>query len=163
MFDRKKVHVSKPSSAFHPVLAHKHGKPPEFIKSLLRRQPKQHHFPQEPMDFGAWTNLSLSRKVNGKHFGEQPLLTKPAPEPDSYWVRFSRWTSILRRTRSMIKPKVLYLSSFLSFQDWSTNRGTFEGENQLTFLWFLQPVWMNDQCLPVYTNGKCGPSPANSW
>ena len=40
-------------------------------------------------------------------FGEQPLLTtidQPAAEPDSYWVRFPD-NSILRRTRSMIKPR----------------------------------------------------------
>ena len=33
---------------------------------------------------------------------------QPAAEPDSYWVRFPD-NSILRRTRSMIKPRSLYL------------------------------------------------------
>ena len=38
-------------------------------------------------------------------FGEQPLsVNQPAAEPDSYWVRFPD-NSILRRTRSMIKPR----------------------------------------------------------
>ena len=39
-------------------------------------------------------------------FGAQPLLTQPAAEPDSYWVRFPD-NSILIRTRSMIKPRSL--------------------------------------------------------
>ena len=37
-------------------------------------------------------------------FGEQPLFDQPAAEPNSYWVRFPD-NSILRRTRSMIKPR----------------------------------------------------------
>ena len=57
-------------------------------------------------------------------FGEQPLSDQPAAEPDSYWVRFPD-DSILRRTRSMIKPRSL--PSHFELQAKAQQRN-FEGE-----------------------------------
>ena len=44
------------------------------------------------------------KEVNGNVWGGTATVDQPAAEPDSYWVRFPD-TSILRRTRSMIKPR----------------------------------------------------------
>ena len=45
------------------------------------------------------------KEVNGNVW-KTAIVDQPASEPDSYWVRFPD-NSILRRTRSMIKPRSL--------------------------------------------------------
>ena len=59
------------------------------------------------------------REVNGNVW-RTATVDQPAAEPDSYWVRFPD-DSILRRTRSVIKPRSLLL--ILSFR-LKHNRGT---------------------------------------
>ena len=75
--------------------------PPEFMKSCLGGSLP---LPQKPWNWSL-DNLSLSRKVNG-NIWRTATVDQPAAEPDSYWVRFPD-DSILRRTRSMIKPRSL--------------------------------------------------------
>ena len=60
---------------------------------------------------------------------------QPAAEPDSYWVRFPD-DSILRRTRSMIKPRSLPSNFELQAEAQQRNIS----HSQLTFLFILQPV-----------------------
>ena len=69
-------------------------------------------------------------------FGRTATIDQPAAEPDSYWVRFPD-NSILRRTRSMIKPRSS--PSHFELQAEAQQRN-FEGENQFTFSYILQPV-----------------------
>ena len=45
------------------------------------------------------------KEVNG-NIGKTATVDQPAAEPDSYWVRYPD-NSILKRTRSMIKPRSL--------------------------------------------------------
>ena len=88
----------QPFHNFHPVLA-RTWKPPEFIKSCLGGNPTT--LPQEPW---IWSldNLSLSRKWM-EMFGEQPLLTNQ--QLSLIPIGWFPDNSILRRTRSMIKPR----------------------------------------------------------
>ena len=86
-------------------------------------------------------------------FGKQPLLTNPAAEPDSHWVRFPD-DSILRRTRSMIKPRSQ--PSHFELQAEAQQRN-FEGEtNSCSCESFSQlNGTINIAC---YTNGECDQS-----
>ena len=73
---------------------------------------------------------------------------QPAAEPDSYWVRFPD-NSILRRTRSMIKPRSL--PSHLELQAEAQQRN-FGRRNQFSYI--LQPVeWTVNAACHAY--GKC--------
>ena len=98
--DRKNA-MLKPSSNSIQYRA-QHGHPPGCTMELLRDNLLL--LPQEPQNWSL-DNQFLSRKCM-EMFGEQPLLTNQQAEPDSYWVRFPD-NSILRRTRSMIKPRSL--------------------------------------------------------
>ena len=86
-------------------------------KELLRRQPTT------STSTGA-TELEPGQPVFVKevhgNIWRTATIDQPAAEPDSYWVRFPD-NSILRRTRSMIKPRSLLL--ILSFR-LKHNRGT---------------------------------------
>ena len=78
-------------------------------QELLRRQPTtstgaMELEPGQPV---------FVKEVNG-NICRTATVYQPAAEPDSYWVRFPD-NSILRRTRSMIKPRSLYLL-ILSFR-----------------------------------------------
>ena len=83
-------------------------------------------------------------------FGKTATVDQPAAEPDSYWVRFPD-NSILRRTRSMIKPRSL--PSHFKLQD-EAQPGNFEGKtNSYSFDSFNQ---LNGKLnVACYTNGKC--------
>ena len=61
-------------------------------------------------------------------FGKTTTVDQPAAEPDSYWVRFPD-NSILKRTRSMIKPR----SPTFSFQSYRLKQQpwNFEGKTNL--------------------------------
>ena len=69
-------------------------------------------------------------------FGKPLLLYQPAAEPNSYWVRFPD-NSILRRTRSMIKPRSLpsHFKLHAAAQPWNfeekTNSRSYDSFNQL--------------------------------
>ena len=70
-------------------------------EELLRRQPNN-------TSTGAHMDLDpgqpvFVKEVNG-NIWRTATVDQPAAEPDSYWVRFPD-NSILRRTRSMIKPR----------------------------------------------------------
>ena len=88
-------------------------------QELLRRQPTSSTGamdlePGQPVFF---------KKVNGNVW-RTATVDQPAAEPDSYWVRFPD-DSILRRTRSMIKPRSL--PSHFELQAEAQQRN-FEGE-----------------------------------
>ena len=117
MLTGRKPH-SRPFLNFHPVLVTT-WIPPEFIKSCLGGQPNN-TTSTGAMDFGAWTTCFCQGSA-WKTFGETATVDQPAAEPDSYWVRFPD-DSILRRTRSMIKPRSL--PSHFELQAEATNRGT---------------------------------------
>ena len=100
MLTRKKA-TFKTFLNFHPVLATT-WKPPEFVKSCLGGSLTT-PLPQEPWNWRPGQPVFV-KEVNGNVW-RTATVNQPAAEPDSYWVRFPD-DSILRRTRSMIKPKV---------------------------------------------------------
>ena len=90
-------------------------------KELLRRQPNT------ATSTGAIElepgQQVFVKEVNGNVW-RTATVDQPAAEPDSYWVRFPD-DSILRRTRSMIKPRSL--PSHFELQGEAQQRN-FEGE-----------------------------------
>ena len=72
-------------------------------QELLRRQPNN-TTSTGAMDLEPGQPVFV-KEVNG-NIWRTATVDQPAAEPDSYWVRF-RDDSILRRTRSMIKPRSL--------------------------------------------------------
>ena len=86
---------------------------PSPLEMLTGRKPHL-NLPQIPSSIGH--NMATSR-IHKELLRRQPTevhgniwrtatIDQPAAEPDSYWVRFPD-NSILRRTRSMIKPRSL--------------------------------------------------------
>ena len=71
-------------------------------EELLRRQPNTSTGTPMELDPG---QLVFVKEVSGNVW-KTATVDQPAAEPDSYWVRFPD-NSILRRTRSMIKPRSL--------------------------------------------------------
>ena len=69
-------------------------------EELLRRQPNTSTGNQMDLDPG---QPVFVKEVSG-NIWKTATVDQPAAEPDSYWVRFPD-NSILRRTRSMIKPR----------------------------------------------------------
>ena len=94
-------------------------------QELLRRQPTTS---TGAMDLEPGQPVFV-KEVNGNVW-RTATVDQPAAEPDSYWVRFPD-DSILRRTRSMIKPRSL--PSHFELQAEAQQRN-FEGDDQLTFL-----------------------------
>ena len=94
-------------------------KPPEFIKSCLGGSLP---LPQEPWIWSPGQPVFV-KEVNG-NIWRTATVDQPVAEPDSYWVRFTD-DSILRRTRSMIKPRSL--PSHFELQAEAQQRN-FEGE-----------------------------------
>ena len=95
----------KPHSSllnFHPVLATT-WIPPEFTKSCLGGSLTT-PLPQEPWILEPGQPVFV-KEVHG-NIWRTATVDQPTAEPDSYWVRFPD-DSILRRTRSMIKPRSL--------------------------------------------------------
>ena len=93
-----------------------------ICKELLRRQPTA-----TSTSTGA-TELEPGQPVFVKevygNIWRTATINQPAAEPDSYWVRFPD-NSILRRTRSMIKPRSLPFHFELQAEAQQRN---FEGE-----------------------------------
>ena len=69
-------------------------------QELLRRQPNTSTGAHMELDPG---QPVFVKEVSGNVW-KTAIVDQPAAEPDSYWVRFPD-NSILRRTRSMIKPR----------------------------------------------------------
>ena len=89
------------------------------------------------------------KEVSG-NIWKTATVDQPAAEPDSYWVGFPD-NSILRRSRSMIKPRSLPSHSELQAEAQLWN---FEGKTNSHSVRLLQPdeSGVNVAC---YTNGKC--------
>ena len=80
-------------------------------KELLRRQPTTTSTSTGATELEPGQPVFV-KEVHGNVW-RTATIDQPAAEPDSYWVRFPD-NSILRRTRSMIKPRSL--PSHLSFR-----------------------------------------------
>ena len=94
-----------------------------ICKDLLRRQPTAPSTGATELEPG---QPVFVKEVHGNVW-RTATVDQPAAEPDSYWVRFPD-NSILRRTRSMIKPRSL--PSHFELQAEAQQRN-FEGENHL--------------------------------
>ena len=92
-----------------------------ICQELLRRQPNN-TTSSGAMDLEPGQPVFV-KEVNGNVW-RTATVDQPAAEPDSYWVRFPD-NSILRRTRSMIKPRSL--PSHFELQAEAQQRN-FEGE-----------------------------------
>ena len=92
-----------------------------ICQELLRRQPNN-NTSSGAMDLEPGQPVFV-KEVNGNVW-RTATVDQPAAEPDSYWVRFPD-NSILRRTRSMIKPRSL--PSHFELQAEAQQRN-FEGE-----------------------------------
>ena len=101
-------------------------------EELLRRQPNTSTGAHIDLDPG---QPVFVKEVNG-NIWRTATVDQPAAEPDSYWVRFPD-NSILRRTRSMIKPRSLpsHFELQAEAQPWNfegkTNSSSFDSFNQL--------------------------------
>ena len=102
-------------------------------EELLRRQPNTSTGAHMDLDPG---QPVFVKEVSGNILEKPLLLIQPAAEPNSYWVRFPD-NSILRRTRSMIKPRSLPSPFKLQAeaQPWNfegkTNSHSYDSFNQL--------------------------------
>ena len=92
-----------------------------ICKELLRRQPTATSTGATEMEPG---QPVFVKEVHGNVW-RTATVDQPAAEPDSYWIRFPD-NSILRRTRSMIKPRSLPSHFELKAEAQQRN---FEGEN----------------------------------
>ena len=91
-----------------------------ICKELLRRQPTAISTGATELEPG---QPVFVKEVHGNVW-RTATVNQPAAEPDSYWVRFPD-NSILRRTRSMVKPRSL--PSHFELQAEAQQRN-FEGE-----------------------------------
>ena len=101
-------------------------------EELLRRQPNTSTGAHMDLDPG---QPVFVKEVSG-NIWKTATVDQPAAEPDSYWVRFPD-SSILRRTRSMIKPRSLpsHFKLQAEAQPWNfegkTNSCSYDSFNQL--------------------------------
>ena len=101
-------------------------------EELLRRQPNTSTGANMDLDPGQPVYV---KEVSGNVW-KTTTVDQPAAEPDSYWVRFPD-NSILRRTRSMIKPRSLpsHFELQAEAQPWNfeekTNSHSYDSFNQL--------------------------------
>ena len=95
-----------------------------ICKELLRRQPTATSTGATELEPG---QPVFVKEVHGNVW-RTATVDQPAAEPDSYWVRFPD-NSILRRTRSMIKPRSL--PSHFELQAEAAQQRNFEGETNL--------------------------------
>ena len=110
-----------PSTLRSKVLEQIHNMDTSRIhKELLRRQPTTTSTGATELEPG---QPVFVKEVHGNVW-RTATVDQPAAEPDSYWVRFPT-NSILRRTRSMIKPRSL--PSHFELQSEAQQRN-FEGE-----------------------------------
>ena len=96
--DRKKTSF-QPFHNFHQQLG-KMWKPPRSMRNCLGGNPNTSTGTPMELDPG---QPVFVKEVSG-NIWKIATVDQPAAEPDSYWVRFPD-NSILRRTRSMIKPR----------------------------------------------------------
>ena len=102
------------------------------IQELLRRQPSTSTGPHMDLDPG---QPGFAKEVS-ENVWKTTTVDQPAAEPNSYWVRFPD-NSILRRTRSMIKPRSLpsHFELQAEAQPWNfegkTNSHSYDSFNQL--------------------------------
>ena len=92
-----------------------------ICKELLRRQPTATYTGATELEPG---QPVFVKEVHGNVW-RTAIVDQPAAEPDSYWVRFPD-NSILRRTRSMIKPRSLPFHFELQAE--AAQQRNFEGE-----------------------------------
>ena len=97
MLTGRKPHSTLPQ---HPSTIGKNVETSKICEELLRRQPNTST--GTPMELDPGQPVFL-KEVSG-NIWKTATVDQPAAEPDSYWVRFPD-NSILRRTRSMIKPR----------------------------------------------------------
>ena len=83
-----------------PSTIRKNVETSKICEELLRRQPNTSTGTPMELDPG---QPVFVKEVSGNVW-KTATVDQPAAEPDSYWVRFPD-NSILRRTRSMIKPR----------------------------------------------------------
>ena len=101
-------------------------------EELLRRQPSTSTGPHMDLDPG---QPVFVKEVSG-NIWKTATVDQPAAKPNSYWVRFPD-NSILRRTRSMIKPRSLpsHFKLQAEAQPWNfegqTNSHSYDSFNQL--------------------------------
>ena len=89
------------SSEFHNFLS-ENMETSKICQELLRRQPSTSRGSIMELEPG---QPVFVKEVHGNVW-KTGTIDQPASEPDSYWIRFPD-SSILRRTRSMIKPRPL--------------------------------------------------------
>ena len=94
-------------------------------KELLRRQPTATSTSTGATELEPGQPVFV-KEVHGNVW-RTATINQPAAEPDSYWVRFPD-NSILRRTRSMIKPRSLPSHFELQAEAQQTQQRNFEGE-----------------------------------
>ena len=123
-------------------------------EELLRRQPNN-------TSTGAHMDLDPGQPVFVKEVSgniwKTTTVDQPAAEPDSYWVRFPD-NSILRRTRSMIKPRSLpsHFKLQAEAQPWNfegkTNLCSYDSFNQLNGNSMLPVTPMANVTTPATTD-----------
>ena len=104
-----------------------------ICKELLRRQPTTTSTGATELEPG---QPVFVKEVHGNVW-RTATVDQPAAEPDSYWVRFPD-NSILRRTRSMIKPRSL--PSHFELQAKAKEQRNFEGETNSRSCSSFRPV-----------------------
>ena len=96
--------VDRKKTSFHPsttsISYWENVETSQIHQKLLRRQPNTSTGNHMDLDPG---QPVFVKEVSGNVW-KTATINQPAAEPDSYWVRFPD-NSILRRTRSMIKPR----------------------------------------------------------
>ena len=114
-------------------------------EELLRRQPNTSTGNHMDLDPG---QPVFVKEVSGNVW-KIATVDQPAPEPDSYWVRFPD-NSILRRTRASIKPRSQpsHFKLQADAQPWN-----FEGK-----FCACSSLLQSNECgvnVACYTNGEC--------
>ena len=122
-------------------------------EELLRRQPSTSTGLHMDLDPG---QPVFVKEVSG-NIWKTTTVDQPAAEPNSYWVRFPD-NSILRRTRSMIKPRSLpsHFKLQAEAQPWNfegkTNSHSYDSFNQLNGNSMLPVTPMTSVTTPATTD-----------
>ena len=123
-------------------------------EELLRRQPNTSTEAHMDLDPG---QPNFVKEVSG-NIWKTATVDQPAAEPDSYWMRFPD-NSILRRTRSMIKPRSLpsHFELQAEAQPWNFE-GQFSSHSSDSFKWMnvesMLPVAPMEGVTPPATTDK---------
>ena len=118
-------------------------------QELLRRQPNTSTGANMELEPG---QPVFVKEANGNVW-KTGTINQPAAEPDSYWVKFPD-NSILRRTRSMIKPRSQpsHFKLQAEAQPWK-DEGKFHSHSSESF----NPMNVDSQ-LPVVSMGSVTPT-----